>query len=132
MTFDIERRFTIERFEAGHIDPEQFSHKAHVYVAWLYVTTYEIDTALRKFDSALRRLTAGLGMPEKYHATITGFLVMRIAARAGKDESWPAFCEANADLIENGKALLALHYSKACLNSAEARRQFVQPDRIAA
>ena len=128
MTTAIEQQFSIEQFEAGEIDAEQFSHAAHAYVAWLYVNQYGETAALPRFDAALRRLTESLGVPEKYHATITGFLLTLIADRIDNRESWPAFCARNTDLLNDSRTLLANYYSESRLNSVEARRHFLEPD----
>lgn len=50
MTIATHREFvypeiTIEHFESADIDPDQFNHEAHVYVAWLYVREYELAKA---------------------------------------------------------------------------------------
>lgn len=129
MSNDIERQFSIEQFEDGEIDAEQFNHAAHVYVAWLYVNQFGANDALPRFGAALRRLTERLGVPEKYHATITGFLLTLIAERIDDEESWRSFCARNHDLFDNSRSLLASYYSPARLNSAKARRQFVLPDK---
>ena len=131
MNLDIEKHFSIEQFEAGQIDPELFSHAAHVYVAWLYINRFGADAALPRYDAALRRLTERLGVPEKYNATITGFLLTLIAERIDISETWPVFCKKNVDLIVDCRSLLASCYSEARLNSPEARQQFVQPDNLA-
>lgn len=128
MTIDIERQFSIEQFEAGEIDPAEFGHAAHVYVAWLYVNRYGAEIALPRFDAALRRLTERLGVPEKYNATITGFLLTLIAERVDNQETWRAFRAGNADLFGDYRSLLASYYSEARLNSSEARQYFVDPD----
>ena len=129
MTFDIEKQFSIEQFESGEIDAAGFGHAAHVYVAWLYVKQTGPEAALPRFDAALRRLTERLGRPEKYHATITGFLLRLIAERAGNSENWHTFCEENADLLGDCRSLLAGYYSDARISSPAARRQFLKPDR---
>lgn len=126
---DIEEQFSIARFEAGEINAEHFGHAAHVYMAWLYVRQYGAEDALPRFDTALRRLTETLSVPEKYHATITGFLLTLIAERIGSQESWSTFCASNADLLGDSRSLLAEHYGDARLNSLAARRQFIQPDK---
>ena len=132
MTIDIENQFSIEQFESGEIDAEHFGHAAHVYVAWLYVNQFGLEAALPQFDAALRRLTESLGVPEKYHATITGFLLTLIAKRIDSQENWRAFCARNEDLLGDSRSLLSIYYSDARLNSVEARRQFVQPDKPSA
>ena len=73
--------FSIDAFELGEIDPDAFDHQAHVYVAWLYLERFPLPVALEKFDAALRRLTVKLGIPGKYHATITWFYLLLIGER---------------------------------------------------
>jgi hypothetical protein len=97
----VRKTLTIERFEASAIDPACFDHEAHVYVGWLYVTTYPIDDAIARFDAALRRLTDKIGATAKYNAMITWLFLKLIAERARTGESWPAFRTRNADLLDD-------------------------------
>lgn len=120
---------TIDRFEAGQIDPERFNHEAHVYVAWLYVQTYEQAEAIARFDNALKRLTLQLGIPGKYHATITWTFLLLISERCRDNEGWQAFCSRNQDLVNDSKAILGRYYSDERLFSETARMHFVLPDR---
>jgi len=127
----LEPRLTIEQFEAGDIDAERFDHEAHVYMAWLYVRAFDLADAVSRFDGALRRLTARLGVPGKYHATITWLFLLLINERASKSESWGDFQSRNLDLVRDSKTTLERHYSEALLFSDAAREHFVLPDRIA-
>jgi hypothetical protein len=124
-------RLTIEEFETGELDPERFDHEAHVYVAWLYVQAYDLSVAIRRFDSALKRLTARLGIPGKYHATITWTFLLLINERYRDNEEWRAFCTRNADLFGDSKAIVGRYYTDALLFSDRARRHFVLPDKLA-
>jgi hypothetical protein len=100
MSDPLETRFTIDGFESGAIDPSHFDHEAHVYVAWLYIQSFECDEAFTRFDAALRQLTRNIGAAEKYNAMITWLFLKLIAERARTDESWPVFRARNADLID--------------------------------
>lgn len=131
MSAVLEPRLTIEQFEAGDIDAERFDHEAHVYMAWLYVRAFDFADAVSRFDGALRRLTARLGVPGKYHATITWLFLLLINERASKSESWGDFQSRNLDLVRDSKTTLERHYSEALLFSDAAREHFVLPDRIA-
>ena len=91
--------FTIERFEASDIDPARFDHEAHIYVGWLYVTTYAPDEAVARFDAALQRLVSKIGAEQKYNAMITWLFLLLIAERAREDEDWRAFRRRNEDLF---------------------------------
>jgi len=124
-------RLTIEQFESGEFDPERFDHEAHVYVAWLYVQAYDLSVAIRRFDSALKRLTAQLGIPGKYHATITWTFLLLINERYRDDEEWCAFCSRNPDLFGDSKAIVGRYYTDALLFSDRAREHFVLPDKLA-
>jgi len=125
-------RFDVDAFERGEIDAEAFDHEAHVYLAWRYLAQFPLPTALEKFDAALRRLTVQLGVPDKYHATITWFFLLLIAERRNAEPElqgdWCAFRQCNPDLFERG--LLRRYYRQATLASEGARRSFVLPDRV--
>jgi len=122
----------IDDFEHGDIDPAEFDHEAHVYVAWLYVRRLPLPQALAGFDAALQRFTQQLGVPGKYHATITWFFLLLIAERSRQDPTadWSRFRHRNGDLFD--AALLRRYYQPQTLASDSARRCFVLPDRLAA
>lgn len=125
---------TIAAFESGRLDPERFDHEAHVYLAWLYLEQFPVIEALQRYAQGLRRLTGKLGVPGKYHETITCFYMLKIAER--RDESkgdWPAFRKRNADVFARGESsVLHRFYSRETLASERARKAFILPDRMAA
>ena len=124
---------SIETFEAGTIDAAAFDHESHVYVAWLYLESWPLKDAIAKYCDALRRLTAQLDIPGKYHETITWFFMILINQRrttAGQ-ASWFLFRRDNADLIGGAGETLDRYYSKDLLNSDRARQQFLLPDKLA-
>lgn len=130
MNTQLGEALSIELFESGDIQADQFDHEAHVYAAWLFVTSFELADAIARFDRALRRITMKLGVPEKYHATITWLFLLLIAERTRADESWQSFKSRNPDLIRDGKKTLQRYYSSTRLFSAAARKHFILPDRI--
>lgn len=125
---------TIAAFESGQLDAESFDHEAHVYLAWLYLGEFPVFEALQRYAQGLRRLTEQLGVPRKYHETITCFYLFKIAER--RDESagdWHDFRDRNADLLaRGGSSVLYRFYSRETLASERARKAFVLPDRLAA
>ena len=100
MNKELAEQLTIERFEAGNIDPATFDHEAHIYVAWHYIGTYPRNDAIARFDAALRRLTEKIGATEKYNAMITWLFMLLIAERARTGEDWSAFRTRNSDLFD--------------------------------
>ena len=92
--------YTIEKFEAGDIDPARFDHEAHIYVGWLYMSRYDRADAIARFDAALRRLTEKIGAADKYNAMITWLFLLLIDERAQEGENWSTFQARNSDLFE--------------------------------
>lgn len=119
----------LAEFEAGTLDLATFDHQAHVRVAFHLVGRHPFDEALARFASALRRLAAGAGAPEKYHATITvAFLALVAERRArGGAMAWEEFAARNPDLLD--RSCLLRWYDAATLGSDVARRTFVLPSR---
>lgn len=125
----VEYRPPVEQFERGDIDPERFDHAAHVYVAWCYLERFDVGTTIRRYCEALRRLTEKLGVPGKYHETITWFFVIAVAERRRDGEGFTDFVARNPDLF-GPPSLLRRYYRPETLASDRARRRFVLPDRL--
>jgi len=124
----------VDSFEAGTIDVDAFDHEAHIYVAWLYLEQHSLLEATGLFANALRRLTQKLGIPGKYHETITWFFMFLIAERRTESPTgdWFSFRRGHTDLFANGEdSILSRYYSAESLGSDRARQSFVLPDRLA-
>jgi hypothetical protein len=131
-------------FEACHLGRKDWTHAAHVRLAWLYLTRLPLPAArdrvrggIQKLNAEFRRrdmlgcITRPAGPDGKltgYHETVTVAFVTLIASRLRPGEDFCAFRERNPDLFDRGLPALLRHYSRECLFSAEAQRQFVGPD----
>ena len=127
-----EPQVSIAAMEAGDIDAATFDHEAHVYLGWLYVNEFPLTEAIDRFTRALRRLTERLGVPDKYHDTISWFYLMLIAERraAASDDTWFCFRRDNDDLFRRNENVIDRYYTRELLFSDRARRSFVLPDRL--
>lgn len=119
----------IEAFEALDFDPDAFDHEAHVCVARRLIARFGQEDACVRYSRTLAALTRRLGVPEKYHETITRFYIVAIAERLRQspEADWEAFKAANPDILDG--TLLRASYSPERLASLEARRHFLLPDR---
>ena len=126
-----ESQLTLESFERGDVDAGSFDHEAHVYIAWLYISRYDLRGATERFSAALKLLTRKLGVPQKYHATLTQFWMHLIAERTARDPEadWTTFRQRNQDLFRDAKAFLRNYYTDELLASKEARLRFTEPDK---
>ena len=131
VTFDEPRiEETVQAFENATVNPSEFNHEAHIKVAWGYLQEHDQLEAINRFTAAIKRLTQKLGVPDKYHETITWFYLLKIAERChgNAEADWHTFKAANPDLFQWNPSIVQKYYSEVLLSSDTARRMFVLPD----
>ena len=125
-----------ERFLAAFLDasmpPAGSDHLGHLRAAWLLLQRRPLEAAVIDTCEAIDRLANRLGVPGKYHRTLSEALVRLMADGGAGDPAlaWPDFLAANAGLVDDARGVLATHYSDEVLNSPAARQGFVPPDRL--
>ena len=105
----------LSSLESCTLPPEHFNHAGHLRLACIYLARHPLDEAIARTCATIRAHAAHLGAANKFHATVTVALV-RLLHRHG-----PA-------ALADARAVLALHYSPALLDSPAARTAFVPPD----
>jgi hypothetical protein len=123
-------------FHDGTLPAAQWTHAAHLRIAWLHLARYELDEAHLRMRVGIIRLNAAHGLVETaergYHETLTRVWLVLVAAarhRAPGPDSTHLFAEPR-DTAARGldrEAPLA-YYSRARLFSVAARARFVPPD----
>ncbi len=126
-------------FLAPSLTEKEWTHRAHVRVAWLLLESSKAASPPARLDLAFQRMRDGLhilnashnvpdALTRGYHETITlAFLRVIDAARAETPSTdSDSFCNARPDLMT--KAALLKHYSRERLTSAEAKARFIEPD----
>lgn len=120
-------------FEDCSLPEEQWTHRSHVRVAWLYASRHELTEAIDRMRSSIKAFNKAKGTPESidrgYHESITvAFMTIVSAAncRTGPHNSSRDFCDACPDLLT--KYVLRKYYSRDRLMSVEAKAEFVEPD----
>jgi hypothetical protein len=121
----------VAAFEACTLRPEHFHHADHVRLAWLYLTSYEYESAEQSFCQGLVRLAAHFGVPEKFHQTMTLAWLRAVQVRIvpGGESSFEDWIAGHPELLE--RDLLLDYYSKERLADPEARVSWLEPDRKA-
>jgi len=113
---------------------EEFHHRDHVKVAYLYLRRHPLNDAIVKVRTGLQALAAAWGAPvddleRGYHETMTQAwvrLVHLTLSDRGVSESADAFCDEQPSLMK--KTYLQAFYSRERLTTWEAKRGFVEPD----
>jgi hypothetical protein len=118
-------------FEWCTLPRSEWTHAAHVRLAWLYLGRLPFAQALARVRDGIRCYNAAHGS-DGYHETITVAFVVLIHARlagAGPGEDFAGFRARNPDLLDRRPPILEHYYDPATLASAAARQRFVVPDR---
>jgi flavin reductase len=118
----------ITTFECGGFGGDAFPHKAHLRMAWLYVTRLGPEAAVIRAAEGIRNLARANGTPGLYHETLTRAWVYLVAAAVAKSEllSFAELLADNPQLLD--KRLVLQHYSAEVLSSSLARAVWVAPD----
>jgi hypothetical protein len=122
-----------ERFHAATLPHAEWTHQAHLRVAWMYLRQHSLDEAHIRMRVGIIRLNASHGLVESaargYHETLTRVWLRLVAAamRATPEHvASGAFLEEHAASL--GKDAPLRHYARERLFSATARACFVEPD----
>ena len=110
----------------------ELPHRAHVRLAWIYLSHEPLADAAVRFVAGLKRFAAARGAAAKYHETITWAYLLWIhacIARGPACADFAAFAAAHPELLERDG--LRRFYRAETLAGAEARRVFVLPDGFA-
>ncbi|MCY1041931.1 hypothetical protein OV208_11455 [Corallococcus sp. bb12-1] len=116
----------LERFSRGALS--EFAHLDHVRVVYLYTRREGPDAAIELTRAGLRALTRQLGVPEKYHETVTVAWARLVGQQAatGPGRDFNAFINDNPRFRR--KDLLDDYYSREVLFGTESRTRFSEPD----
>jgi hypothetical protein len=120
-----------EAFERCEIAGDDFHHRDHVRLAWIYLRQMPMIDALKRFTESLKRFAAHNGVPNLYHETITWAYLLLIHERMERNPAndFPTFEEMNADLFTWKPSILNRYYDQETLDSPLAKRTFLMPTR---
>ncbi|MCI0365833.1 MAG: hypothetical protein L0219_18395 [Phycisphaerales bacterium] len=123
----------LEAFEARRWPRDQWHHREHIRLAYLYLRAYSFEEAVQRVRTGIKAHNAAHGVPDGptsgYHETMTIAwlgLVEAMLAEYGPEENSEAFWDAHPELSQ--KKALRLFYSKERFMSPEAKTRFIEPD----
>lgn len=123
----------LARFEAQAIPRDEWTHRAHIRMAYLYLRALPFEEAVGRIRSGIQALNKVNQVPETptsgYLEAVTiawARLVASTIRHHGAAEDFDSFAAANPHLLT--KTLLRLYYSHEQLFSPEGKSRFVEPD----
>jgi hypothetical protein len=124
----------VRRFQACELSRPEWTHAAHLSVGLWHVSHYGRNDALTRLRGGIRRLNESNGVVNSastgYHETITWAYVQLLAKFAERHPALPVADRVTrllAGPLAERSALLTF-YSRARLETAEARLGLVEPD----
>jgi hypothetical protein len=123
----------LEQFEAASLPFEQWHHRAHVKVAYLYLVRYGLEIAAQKLPEGIRAYNRRHKIQDTptggYHETMTQAwlrIIHTTIQEYGPRTTADDFFDFHPQLGQ--KKILRLFYSAERFMSPLAKREFVPPD----
>jgi len=123
----------LSAFENCTLPSEQWTHRAHVRVAFLYASRLDLDSAIDQMRLRIKAHNKATETPESidrgYHEMITqAFMRLIFTANltTGPHRSSNEFCEGHPELLS--KSTLRKFYSRERIMTWDAKAEFVEPD----
>jgi hypothetical protein len=123
----------LKSFEDCSWPYNQWNHRAHLKVAYLYLRRHPLEEALKKVCAGIRAYNQSKNVPEGpamgYHETMTQAWVRLMhftLCEYGFAETAEAFLDQQPQMSQ--KNLLRFFYSKERFMSPEAKLRYLEPD----
>ena len=119
----------VSAFEACQLSNEDFHHRDHIRLAWIYLQRYPELEARERMAAAIRKFAAHHGKSDKYHETMTVAwlrLVADATTRLTGDAGFDELTTAAPELLD--KSTIQKYYSTAALATEAARTTWTEPD----
>jgi len=118
------------QFQSLTFDPADFSHEAHLRLAWIHVRKYGIDKALQNVSAQILAFTMFLGAEGKFNKTLTIAAVRTVFhfMLKSKAASFHEFIQEFPRLKHHFKELIESHYGFDIFNSEKAKSTYLEPD----
>ena len=124
----------IKGFESCTTDKGAFTHRSHLTVAVSYLQNSTLEQATNKMRLGLHRFLEHHSVePGKYHETLTVFWIKIVHEFLVRSDPELSRLETTNAVIERlgDSSLVYDYYSKEHLQSVDARKGWIEPDRKA-
>lgn len=129
-TCSVEDRRFLESFEAFELDAANFRHREHLRIAYILLSTHDIESARIRLKAALLGYLSHIGAgEEKYHETLTTAWLLAVShfmQLSAPSSCFDDFIELNDKLLDS--SIMLTHYSRKLLQTTRARAVFMAPD----
>jgi len=119
-----------QMFDEGTLNPQLFNHEAHIRLAWIHITKYGVEEAIKNICSQLLNFVTNHGVKDKYNETLTIAATKAVYhfILKSKSDNFRSFITEFPRLKTHFKELMDSHYSNDTYFSEKAKKSFVEPD----
>lgn len=137
-TLKMEKHFELsdsefeQKFITCELNPSDFSHEAHLRLAWINIDKFGIEQAEKNIQDQLQKFVEFFGAKDKFNVTLTLAAIKAVYHFMLKSNSdnFKGFITEFPRLKYNFKELMNCHYSFDIYNSNLAKTEFLEPDLI--
>ena len=114
------------------LNPSDFTHEAHLRLAWISIKKYGIKQAEKNIQSGLQNFVELVGAKDKYNVTLTLAAIKAVYhfMLKSKSDNFKNFITEFPRLKNNFKDLMSCHYGFDIYNSDKAKTEFLEPDLV--
>ena len=124
---DAEILTLVDRLERCLLAKEEFHHRDHLTVAVVYLYGSDIESAMDRMRSSLKRFASHHGVHGLYHETLTRFWLLQVERHLDRSECLEQSVRKVQEQL-NDKNLAFDYYSRERIESKEAREKWLEPD----
>ena len=119
-------------FSKADLDPELFTHEAHLRLAWIHISKYGLQQAEENVSNQIRAFVSKLGAEDKYNHTVTiaAIRAMNHFMLRTNRSDFSKFMIEHPRLLTHFKDLLLSHYKTNIFTSEKAKKEFIYPELI--
>ena len=114
------------------LNPSDFTHEAHLRLAWINIKKYGIKQAEKNIQIELKNFVEFVGAKDKYNVTLTLAAIKAVYhfMLKSKSDTFKNFITEFPRLKNNFKDLMSCHYGFDIYNSDKAKTEFLEPDLV--
>jgi len=124
---DAEILTLVDRLERCLLAKEEFHHRDHLSVAVVYLYASDLETAMDRMRSSLKRFASHHGVAGLYHETLTRFWLLQVEQRLDRRQCLEDSVRKAQEQLSD-KNLAFEYYSRERIESKEARETWLEPD----
>jgi hypothetical protein len=124
---DAEILTLVDRLERCLLGKEEFHHCDHLAVAVVYLYSADLETAMDRMRTSLKRFAAHHGVNGLYHETLTRFWLRQAEMRLDRSQCLRDSVRSIQEQLSD-KNLAFEYYSRERIDSKEARETWLEPD----